>query len=392
MRRRIASWLYRLRKKPKILFVCFPYSVHAARWTRLLDTAGYEIHVFPSQLTNDLHEQFQNITFWPAPNLEFDTAGRRIQIGDLSKTPHSDLATYLAAVIAAGQFDIIHSLEFQHAGYLTLEALAHLSERRPKWIATNYGSDIVLFGKQPEHEPRIREILARCDYYSAECHRDIPLAQQLGLTKPVFVICPNSGGIDLELAARLRSPGPSSARRIIAVKGYQHFAGRALTALAAIDIARERLAPFEIRIFAPFPEVRLEADRLQKEHGINISCFSDQVPQEEILRLHGSARVSLAISIGDGISTGLLEAMAMGSFPIQTCTACAEEWIVDGESGFIVDPDNPQQIADRLVAALNDDTLVDNAAALNRSRIEAAACRDFIASKIKDAYSRILSC
>ena len=57
-----------------------------------------------------------------------------------------------------------------------------------------------------------------------------------------------------------------------------------------------------------------------------------------MLRLHGRARVSIAISIGDGISTALLEAMAMGSFPIQTCTACADEWIIDGKSGFIVQP------------------------------------------------------
>ena len=39
----------------------------------------------------------------------------------------------------------------------------------------------------------------RCDYYSAECHRDVALARQFGLRKPVFAVCPNSGGIDIEL-------------------------------------------------------------------------------------------------------------------------------------------------------------------------------------------------
>lgn len=390
MKQRVLSWFGRTPRRPRILFVCFPYSVHAARWTRLLDGAGYDVHVFPSQPNHNLHDRFSDLTFWPVPGLSFSFADRQIRIGTVSETSN-DLPTYLAAVIAAGQFDIIHSLEFQHAGYLMLEALARLQAKRPVWIATNYGSDISLFAKQPEHQPRIREILAGCDYYSAECHRDIGLARQLGLRKPIFAICPNGGGIDLDFAKQLRTPGPSSARRIIAVKGYQHFAGRALTALKAIDIAREQMTDYRIRVYAAFPEVRQEVDRLRNQREIDVVCMPEQVPQEEILRLHGSARVSVAISIGDGISTALLEAMAMGSFPIQTCTACAQEWITDGRSGFIVRPDDPEQIAQSLAAALNDDLLVDEAAVLNGARITASASRDGVAAVVIDAYSKVLS-
>ena len=376
-------------RRLKILFVCFPYSVHAARWTRLLDGAGHDIHVFPSQPNHHLHEEFRHITFWPAPGLVFDVGDRPIRAGMLPDISPSDPETRLAALIAAGQFDIVHSLEFQHAGYLTLKALARLPDRRPVWIATNYGSDISLLGGDPEHATLIREILSGCDYYSAECHRDVALARQFGLRKPVFVVCPNSGGIDIELTRRLRTPGPTSARRVIAVKGYQHFAGRALTALQAIDKVRDHLRDYRVCIFSPFPEVRQEAERLRSQRGINVECLAEQVPHDDILRLHGRARVSIAISIGDGISTALLEAMAMGSFPIQTCTACADEWIIDGKSGFIVQPDDLEQIADRLLKAMNEDELVDNAAALNFERISASASREVVAAQVKAAYAQI---
>ena len=376
-------------RRLKILFVCFPYSVHAARWTRLLDGAGHDIHVFPSQLNHHLHEEFQDITFWPAPGLAFDVGDRRIRIGKLPDMPASDLETRLAAVIAVGQFDIVHSLEFQHAGYLTLKALARVPYRRSIWIATNYGSDIFLLGREPEQAALIGEILSECDYYSAECRRDVALAHQFGLSKPVFAVCPNSGGIDIEWTSGLRTVGPTSARRVIAVKGYQHFAGRALTALQAIDLVREHLRDYRVCIFSPFPEVRQEAERLRSERGIDIECFPEQVPHADILRLHGRARVSIAISAGDGISTALLEAMAMGSFPIQTCTACADEWIVDGKSGFIVGPDDLGQIADRLLRALTDDELVDNAASLNFEQISHSASREVVAAQVKAAYAQI---
>ncbi|MGO9392733.1 glycosyltransferase family 4 protein, partial [Rhodoblastus sp.] len=360
----------------KILYVCFPYSVHAARWTRLLDGAGHDIHVFPSQANHHLHEDFRDVTFWPVSDLAFDVGSRPIRIGTLPEMPPSSPETRLAALMAVGQFDIVHSLEFQHAGYMTLKALAEVPHRRPIWIATNYGSDISLLGGSPEHAARIREIVSECDYYSAECRRDVELARRFGLRKPVFAVCPNSGGIDMELTAQLRPPGPTSTRRVIAVKGYQHFAGRALTALQAIDHVRERLGDYRVCIFSPFPKVRQEAERLRSQRGVDVECLPEHVPHAEILRLHGSARVSMAISVGDGISTALLEAMAMGSFPIQTCTACADEWIVDGKSGFIVRPDDIEQIADRLLRALDDDELVDSAASLNFDRISTFASRE----------------
>jgi hypothetical protein len=57
--------------------------------------------------------------------------------------------------------------------------------------------------------------------------------------------------------------------------------------------------------------------------------------------------------------------MVMGSFPIQSCTACADEWIEHGVSGMIVPAEEPEIIAMWIRKALLDDELVDNAARIN---------------------------
>lgn len=384
-----------LRPRPKILFVCFPYSIHAARWTSLFDRSDWDCHIFPSQASNAVHEDFANVTLWPVQNIPLPEHARSLEIGALRGGPKSaagsgELAAYLSRVIEQERFDVVQTLEFQHAGYLMLDVLDQIKVPPPKWIATNYGADIVLFGEQPEHRSRIRDILARCDYYSSECQRDVRLARALGFEGDVLPVVPNSGGFDLSAIAASRLPGKTSARRIIAVKGYQHFAGRALTALKALELCEAELSPYEIKVFAPFPEVRDEAERLKREKGFRISCLPEIVPHEEILKLHGSARISIAISIADGISTSLIEAMAMGSFPIQTSTACAEEWIEDGRSGFIVEPGNPALIAKRIAAALHDDVLVDGAAELNRRRIEAQCNNVTIKERVRRAYGEIV--
>jgi glycosyltransferase involved in cell wall biosynthesis len=384
------------RRAPKVLFVCFPYSVHAAGWVSLLAGSGWDVHVFPSQTTNALTEAFGGVTFWPVPGLPPPNLAPQIKLASRDEygakvTNETELADYLAMVIDREAFDFVHTFEFQHAGYLMLNTLQRLKGSRPKWIATNYGADIMLYGKEPEHEGKIRAVLAGCDYYHSECHRDVDLARSLGFKGRLLLVAPGCGGLDLTEAARLRQPGKTSQRKVIAIKGYQHFAGRALTALKAVELCRGDFGGYQLKIFAPSLEVRAEARRLRERLGLPIDCLPDWLPRKEILKLHGSARMSIAISIADGISTSLLEAMEMGSFPIQTSTACASEWIEDGKGGFIVDPDHPETIADRIERALHDDALVDTAAEINMQRLKEHCDVTLIRERVREAYSEVLS-
>ena len=98
------------------------------------------------------------------------------------------------------------------------------------------------------------------------------------------------------------------------------------------------------------------------------------------LAVHGRARLSIALGIADGASRSMLEAMIMGALPIQSDTACADEWLEDEVSGFIVPPEDPRAVAGALRRALADDALVDEAArrngALARERLDFNVVRD----------------
>ena len=60
--------------------------------------------------------------------------------------------------------------------------------------------------------------------------------------------------------------------------------------------------------------------------------------------------------------------MAMGAFPIQTNTSCAEEWIEEGITGKLIAP-NQEEIKNSLRLALSNDSLVDQASLINRQTI-----------------------
>ncbi|NBO68623.1 MAG: glycosyltransferase family 1 protein [Actinobacteria bacterium] len=78
-----------------------------------------------------------------------------------------------------------------------------------------------------------------------------------------------------------------------------------------------------------------------------------------------NTRIYIGISLSDAASMSLLEAMVCGAFPIQTNTSCADEWIVNGKSGFIVSPDDHEGLVKAIRTALENDDLVDEAAQIN---------------------------
>jgi glycosyltransferase involved in cell wall biosynthesis len=274
-------------------------------------------------------------------------------------------AKQLSRLIDRLKPDVIHSLEIQHAGYLTLDAIRLVHGTPPPWIVTNWGSDIYLFGRLDAHKERIRQVLTRCDYYSCECQRDVELAREFGFRGTILPVSTNTGGFDLSELLSLRMPGASSRRRTIMVKGYQGWAGRALVALRALERCAELLKDYEICVYSASEEVAMAAELLARSTGVRVTMVPLESPHQEILRLHGRARISIGLSISDSISTSFLEALAMGSLPVQSWTSSADEWIKDGVTGLLVPPEDPDVVEHALRRALTDDQLVDDAAAIN---------------------------
>jgi glycosyltransferase involved in cell wall biosynthesis len=85
----------------------------------------------------------------------------------------------------------------------------------------------------------------------------------------------------------------------------------------------------------------------------------------------------------------MLEAIAMGAFPIQTNTSCCDEWITDGESGFIVNPYDVEGIAERIRTAVADDQLVNRAADLNWATVQKRLDQREVARQVHDLYEWI---
>jgi hypothetical protein len=70
-----------------------------------------------------------------------------------------------------------------------------------------------------------------------------------GLDVEVLGVFPVGGGFDIEGMLKLRQPGLASRRRLILLKGFQGWYGRALFGLRAIEISAEVVTDYEMAIY-----------------------------------------------------------------------------------------------------------------------------------------------
>jgi glycosyltransferase involved in cell wall biosynthesis len=250
---------------------------------------------------------------------------------------------------------------------------------------TNWGSDIYWFQQFPKHRKKIIELLNIASFYSAECHRDIDIVKRLGFRGKTMPVIPNSGGINLEEIPK--DSLPPSQRKKVMIKGYTGFVGQALAALKACELASTSLRGYEVVIYSASIKSRIRALKLQYINHLDVTILKKRTPHREILKHFAESRIYIGISLSDGISTSLLEAMAAGCFPIQTNTSCADEWI--NEKTGTLSTTEPYLIAQELIRALFSDDLVDVAARLNTETIELNCNFKLLAEKSISIYSSI---
>lgn len=424
-------------QRKKILFVAMQMSMHTVRWINQISDQKWDVHFFPVNYL-PVHQDLRNVTvhqpwylvrprhllktairhprkllrglqhleselhlnrlqvraIYPFPalirTLPYLNGFRRVRLGESeASAPAVYGPTVLARLIDQIKPDLIHSLEFQHCGYNVLKAKEIYGDGFPPWLATNWGSDIYYYRQFPDHRKQISRLLENADYYSCECARDIVLAKELGFKGQVMPVMPNTGGLDMNMVSALRAIHKPSSRKIIMVKGYQHFAGRALTALDAIERCADELRGYQVIVFSASPEIFHRVEDLKKYMRVDISLLP-YAEHHVMFRMFSRARVYLGVSVSDAISTSMLEAMSMGAFPIQTNTSCCDEWIEDGKAGFHIPADDSAVIADRLRTALRDDELVDSAAEVNWTTVQARLDQNMLKTKAISFYETIL--
>ena len=130
--------------------------------------------------------------------------------------------------------------------------------------------------------------------------------------------------------------------------------------------------------------------RRAARHMDNVT-FLGAVSRWEALKIIRGSDILVLPSRAEGLSTSLLEAMAMRTPVVATNVGGNVELVSHMKTGLLVEPDNPQQLADAVNTLLDDRELASRIAEEAYSLIRREYSWDVVIGKYLELYERVLT-
>lgn len=256
--------------------------------------------------------------------------------------------------------DIIHSFEMQSCSYPILKTMNNHPDI--KWVYSCWGNDLYYYQNFKNHITKIKALLHRVNCLHTDCLRDYEIAKTLGFKGKHLGVIPGGTGYKLKILEKYKKP--LHERKIILIKGYEHQFGRGLNVIKALKEIQSDIQNYEVVVFGTHPVVidYINQNKLPfkvyDRHGLK---------NNELLQLMGQSLIYIGNSISDGMPNTLLEAIVMGTFPIQSNPGRATEEIIEhGKNGFLInDTQNIEELTRLILQVIGNRQLLENANKIN---------------------------
>ena len=129
------------------------------------------------------------------------------------------------------------------------------------------------------------------------------------------------------------------------------------------------------------------ASEMKVKNHIKIIGF---VSYDEVALYHKASDVMVSVSQYDSGPVALLEAMACGDVPVISDLPSVREWIKDGWNGLLVDPNNVDQVADSIIALLENEEMRKSFAERNWQLIQEKGDQEYWMGKMEELYYSLL--
>jgi glycosyltransferase involved in cell wall biosynthesis len=369
-----------LQKNMKILFVADGRSPISQNWIRYFVERGDDVYL-ASTFVCEVDFPIKRLEFTPVAFSAVKRQGSRPGSGSpralglrtlirqwIGPLGISRSAIKLRAFIKEVQPDLVHALRVPYEGMLAASALQGLVSRPPLLVSI-WGNDFTLHApSSPLMGYYTRKTMKAARALHADCARDVRLARVwgLGVDQPTLV-SPGNGGIRSDVFYQPKDFVKEPV--ILNPRGFRAYVkNEAFFKSIPLVLEKRSDARFVFSSMQGEPQALQWMKDLKIEDAVQLNPPLSHAQMGDVFR---AAQVVVSPSVHDGTPNSLLEGMACGCFPVAGDLESIREWITHGQNGLLVDPNNPQAIADAILIALEREDLRHEAAGLNAKIISA---------------------
>lgn len=305
-------------------------SIHTKRWARYFANKGHKVAIISDRFASIPGIKVYNYNYPPRTKKWLASLQRIFRIKKAIKEFRPDIIHAQGAASGA-----------RHAARTKIHP----------FFVQAWGSEILgLSGFKPGLRKKILRALKQADLITlpGQHMKDVLLKyKELDPNKLVIF----QYGIDTSLFQPVKKD--SSKTKVVVSTRHLGPLYSVETLIRAVSLIIKKFNNVRFTIVGTGPRKRyLEslANKLQVSNFINF--VGSQLPAKVAYYLQQSD-IYVSASLSDGASLSLMEAMACGSFPIVTDIPANRNWIENGKNGFLVSVDNPRDLADKIILALN---------------------------------------
>jgi len=364
----------------KILFVADGRSPISQNWIRYFVERGDDVYL-ASTFACEVDFPIKRLEFTPVAFSAVKRQGSRPGSGSpralglrtlirqwIGPLGISRSAIKLRAFIKEVQPDLVHALRVPYEGMLAASALQGLVSRPPLLVSI-WGNDFTLHApSSPLMGYYTRKTMKAARALHADCARDVRLARVwgLGVDQPTLV-SPGNGGIRSDVFYLPKDFVKEPV--ILNPRGFRAYVkNEAFFKSIPLVLEKRSDARFVFSSMQGEPQALQWMKDLKIEDAVQLNPPLSHAQMGDVFR---AAQIVVSPSVHDGTPNSLLEGMACGCFPVAGDLESIREWITHGQNGLLVDPNNPQAIADAILIALEREDLRHEAAGLNAKIISA---------------------
>ncbi len=177
-----------------------------------------------------------------------------------------------------------------------------------------------------------------------------------------------------------QAPLVGNVAALVPHKGQRHLVEAAALAVREVPDARF--------VIAGEGELRAALERQIKDRHLEKHVLLAGF-RPDVLSLHKAFDIFVLSSVTEGLGTSLLDAMACGKPIVATTAGGIPEVVVDGETGILVPPRDPEAMARAIVTLLTDDALRRRMGEAGLARVRERFSAERMVQDTLEVYGRV---
>lgn len=376
-----------MKKKLKIGITCYPTvggsGVVATELGKMLAEKGHEIHFISSSLPFRLNKMYHNIFY------------HQVEVNQYSvfQYPPYDiaLASKMAEVIKRENLDLLHvHYAIPHAVCAILAK--QMSGTNIKIVTTLHGTDITVLGYDLTMTDAIRFGIEQSDAVTAVSNSLIE--QTYDLIHPQKKIVPVYNFIDERVYKKMNATilkeefGIRPEEKVVIHVSNFRAVKRVPDVVKSFNLIQEQLDA-KLLLIGDGPEMTVVSKLVEKLNLRDKVLFLGK--QDNLEELYSISDLMLLLSEKESFGLVALEAMACGVPCIGTNIGGLPEVIINGETGFICELGNIEEIAEKSLHILMNKPIHSQFSERSMLMVNERFRADLIVQQYENLYYEILS-